>query len=388
MPTVNVMNKQTHIFDCELDEYGNLLSVGEIVNERMLPICLQGEGGFTKQRVAKWMTSRLIPENRVGMADAVSAFKLTVKKRNMFSLSDQYWFRWNQKESWARGNYFTNSYNTDFGRIFFSPWSVDPSNLRSESPDQTTNGVLQKRWVRDEATGISTLTKKGDRAAHQEPISEVLASMTLQQMNLLPFVKYELVVDGLKLCCACKNFITADTEFVPAAQLFHREKRDKANNTVRDHLILMTKKYAPRVKNPEEYLDKLAFIDDGIGNDDRHIGNLGFIRSALNGDVLDFAPIFDSGSCFGLGEKKDKPGNRLFSQEEVEASISRVSEKNAGRMKSALREAPLLDVIDSYPTLTTEEKAYLTEQVKKAYTKIKKRLTKPSNVEMMEIAFG
>lgn len=365
---VTVMNRTTPIFEVELDESGRLLDVGKIINETLMPVSLQGTGRFTKETVSKWITSRLVPENRIGLEEARRAFPGTFEKhRNMFSLSDQYWFKWTQKDSWQRGNYFTNAYDTDIGRIFFSPWTVRTENLKRESPDLATNGVLKKRWIRNEDTGVSTLIKMGDRTAHQDPISEVLSSMTLQRLNLIPFVPYELCVDGLTFCCKCENFVTDKTEFVPASQIYYRERRDKAN-TPYQHLLAMIGKYAPGIRDPKDYLDKLIFCDACIGNTDRHLSNFGFIRSAETGEILDFAPVFDSGSCFfnETGLKK----TRLFSEEEKKEAIDRVVKKYERRIRAALRERDLLDFVEDYPMLTTEEKGIISKKISEAYSTV------------------
>ena len=381
---VSVMNRQTHIFDVELDDAGRLLDIGEIKNEKLMPLSLQGPGRFTKETVAAWMKKRIIPDDRIGLSEARKAFPGIDKHRNMFSLSDQYWFRWSQKDTWSRGNFFTNGYDTDFGRVFFSPWTVREENLKKESPDQTTNGVLKKRWIRNDETGISSLTKMGDRIAHQDPISEILSSMTLAKLQLIPFVHYELCVDGLRFCCRCENFVTADTEFVPASQIYYRERRDKSK-TPYEHLLYMISQYAPGLSDPQGYFDKLMFCDECIGNTDRHLSNFGFIRSAISGEILDFAPVFDSGSCFF--DEGDQKKQLLFTSEEKEAGIERVIKKHGRKIAANLKERDLLDFVADYPILTDQEKRLISDKIRHAYVSIRNRITSASGKQdmMLEI---
>ena len=148
----------------------------------------------------------------------------------------------------------------------------------------------------------------------------------------------------------------------------------------------MIREYAPRVKNPEQYLDRMAAVDEFIANDDRSLGNFGFIRSALNGEILEFAPLFDSGSCYGLGEYGEERKSRLFTRKEIDAAVKRVASTDGKRILASLKESPLLDFVDSYPTLTTEEKEYLERQIKEAYRQMRNRL-KPTAAptEIMEL---
>lgn len=178
--------------------------------------------------------------------------------------------------------------------MFFSPWEVREENLSLSTPDITTNGVLRKRWIREE-NGESYLIKAGSKFYHQEPLSEVLASITLERLELLPFVKYELAVDGLRLCSKCKNFVNENTEFVPASYIYSKIPRKK-DETVYEHLLLMCEKYG--IANAQEYINNMITADKIIGNDDRHLGNFGFIRDVETGKIIGFAPLFDSGSAY------------------------------------------------------------------------------------------
>lgn len=373
MALVTVMNRTTPIFEVELDESGRLLDIGNVLDEKLMPVCLQGSGSFSRDTVSKWMTDRLIPDKkRIGYEDVRRAFQVTSNRHNMFSLSDQYWFRWSQRETWGHGNFFTNPYETDWGRMFFSPWTVNPDNLRKESPDMTTNGVLKKRWVRNDDTGVSVLIKAGSREAHQDPLCEVLSSMTLAQLSIIPFVQYELCVDGLTFCCRCENFVTAKTEFVPAGHVYHRERRNKETDTPYRHLVKMTKKYAPGIQDPEYYYQRMMVADACTGNTDRNLSNFGFIRSAETGEIIDFAPLFDMGSAlFDEGGTKKA---RLFSEEDTGEAIKQISKNFGQRIVKQLKERDLLDVVDTYPMLMESEKKKIAKKIGDNYNKIRKTI--------------
>ena len=177
---------------------GKILEIKTYVekNKHLLPIILQGEGALNLESINKWLSTRRIPEEREGLKKARQWFPGFENYKNLFSLSDQYWFRYKKSESWDNLNFFTNKYSQEQGKIFFEPWTADIKEACSvQTPDLTTNGVLKKRWVQDDDL-TSYLLKAGSVEYHQEPLSEVLASIMLRKLNLIPFVEYELTVYG------------------------------------------------------------------------------------------------------------------------------------------------------------------------------------------------
>ena len=368
---VIVHNKKTPIFEMFLAENGELESLGEILNMDLMPICLQNE--YTIERVAKWMNSRSVPKTRDGLGKVLKQFGDIDARHGMFSLSDQYWVQWNDNESWEKGNFFRRHYQTDYGRMFFSPWSVRKNNIRQESPDRTTNGVLRKRWVQpDENDPTSYLIKAGSRAAHQEPISEVLSSMTLSMLDIIPYVEYEFVIDGLQLCSRCRNFICEDTEFVPASHVYWAVLQ-KDGETPFMHMIRACEAFG--VMDAEDYLLRMIAADYLLCNNDRHLGNFGFIRSAETGKILSFAPLFDSGSAFFGNANKDGQKSRLFSGME-EKSLSYTIKKCD--LSQKFRYKDLTDVIEMYPLLSGAEKKRINEQVACVYDRLN-RMIKAEN---------
>ena len=93
--------------------------------------------------------------------------------------------------------------------MFFSPWEVESDLIKGASPDLTTNGILRKAWRRE--NGVNYLYKARGLSGKQQPISEVLASLLLKMLDFLPFVEYELAINGLTLCSKCANFIDENT---------------------------------------------------------------------------------------------------------------------------------------------------------------------------------
>ena len=322
-----------------------VIKVYRVLDELRLPIILQDN--LSVKSVNEWIMKRLIPEKRDGLARIRHKFPGFDNYSNMFSLSDQYWFQQHDSETWEELNFFTNEYEEDFGKMFFSPWEADETKLLLPSPDRTTNGVLRKRWVQGE-DGVSSLIKAGSKAFHQDPLSEVLASITLGRLNLLPFVRYELVVDGLSLCSKCRNFVTEDTEFVPASYIYAKQPRKK-DESVYEHLISMCRLYG--IIGTREYLNTMITADRIIGNDDRHLGNFGFLRSAETGKILGFAPLFDSGSAYWTKNGTAKK-QRLFSEQERMALKESMRKMN---LKDVYDHSEMFRLIDMYPQISKKK---------------------------------
>lgn len=349
-----LMNKDTPILEVEIEK-GDIISTGKVLCEEMLPIPLQD--GFTLETANKWFGTRRIPDKREGMTEARSQFRGFEEDRNYFSLSDQYWVRHNKNETWKKLNFFTNRYSQEVGKIFFEPWNVDQEKLAQPSPDRTTNGVLRKRWVQDES-GKSYLIKAGSVLYHQEPLSEVMASIMLKKLKMIDFVEYEMLVDGMRFCSKCPNFVDASTEFVPASAIYSKIPR-KQSETVYEHLLTMCTRY--NIIGAREYIDHMIVVDHVLCNTDRHLGNFGFLRSAETGKILGFAPLFDCGSAYwGTTNTVKENKSRLFSDCEKDI-ISKAAKR--GLLKNAKTTSEMYRLLDMYPEIRSEKKAKIKKMI-------------------------
>lgn len=373
-------NKTHPIFTCDLEENGTITKLYELIDEKHLPINMQ-DGGFNLEEVNKWAYLRRIPEKREGLSSARTSFRGFENYHNMFSLSDQYWFQHTQKESWKRLNFFTNSYQNETGKIFFEPWDVDTKQLKLNTPDLTTNGVLRKRWIQQE-NGISYLIKAGSRAYNQSPIAEVLTTMFLERLNIIPFVEYRLVVDGLMMCSICKNFIDADTEFVPLTHIYYKTERKK-DESIYEHIVKQSMAYGLNEESVRHYLNSMIAADTVIHNTDRHLTNFGYIRDVESGRILGFAPLFDSGSAFSvLSDEKlqKKKAENMFRNEQKKA-VSKI----LGKMElEDFSEEAMLQMVSAFPTLTSKEKQIIRSKVIDSAERIKKGGKRITEKEIIE----
>ena len=81
------------------------------------------------------------------------------------------------------------------------------------SPDNTPDGWLKKKWAI--LDGRRCLIKGGNGATQQEPYNEVLASILMDRLGIA-HVPYTLMVQEGYPYSVCRDFITPDTELIPA----------------------------------------------------------------------------------------------------------------------------------------------------------------------------
>ena len=94
--------------------------IREVLCTTHLPIILQDN--LSEESMNQWMEKRIIPDKRDGINTAREYFPTFERYENMFSLSDQYWFRFRSKETWGT-KLFTNDYSTIVGDLFSpGPW--------------------------------------------------------------------------------------------------------------------------------------------------------------------------------------------------------------------------------------------------------------------------
>lgn len=327
-------------------ENGTVIRIVQVIDTEHLPVILQDS--LTEETLNSWLSKRRIPDSREGLPAMRCDFPGFEQHHCMFSLTDQYWFRYRMEETWEGLNFFTNPYSEDLGKAFFTPWEFECGHCFPPSPDLMTNGALRKRWTREE-DGTSFLIKAGSRKLRQEPITEVLASLMLGKLDIIPFVEYELVVEGLRLCSKCRNFVDKDTEFVPASHIYYKEPRKKTDS-VYAHLLKMCGRYG--VENAKEYVDAMIAADHILGNDDRHLGNFGFIRDVETAGITGFAPLFDSGSSYGV--ISGKPGTSKLFHEMEKKAVRKAAEKIDPLRIRDHGEAYCL--IDTYPEITKAQR--------------------------------
>lgn len=337
---------------------------GDIVkidNPELLPICLRAKRTITWDDFKKWLGNRCMPQEREGRKEVEETCKRAEWKdiKNYASLTDEYWIKM-RSETWKKINFFTNRYSSGVGDLFFKPWALN-SNERftSDSPDMTTGGILRKRWLQSEDKK-SHLVKAGSYATHQEPLSEVLVSVLAEQSGIIPCVKYDLHIEGTTMCSICDSFISIDTDLVTAGDIYYTEEK-REDESVYSHLIRMAEKY--EIPGAREFIDGMITIDHLTGNEDRNLGNIGFIRDTKTMKFIGPAPLYDSGNAFWNTKKVGEDvRSKLFGN--VEDTVFGAVQKKIDFSRFANSE-DYAKIIMQYPCITDVKKENLINAIKK-----------------------
>jgi len=293
-----LMNKNTPILTCEMDDIFSIFTkIVEFHNPEYLPIGVGSPSSeYFKKKLNVWFMSRSIPASRDGLTDALMAMDISnsnelLTKSLGLSLSDQYWINPGGELSWDEINFFTNPFSEDVGDILLGKFSESSEGIDFKSPDNTSDGVLKKRWKI--INGERVLVKGGTDVYKQQPINEVLVSILLKRLDI-HHVQYKLLIEDEEPYSLCKNFITPDTELVSAWQIYNSFDKKSNNDSHYTHFMKAVESLG--IEGMTEYLNSLLSIDYIVANTDRHYGNFGVIRDVNTLQFVGTAPIYDTGT--------------------------------------------------------------------------------------------
>lgn len=367
MEEVILMNKSKKIMKIQM-EGREIVKLVSILDFDALPIILKGQSDEEKynisiEKINKWFQKRLIPDKRE-FYDKVKNYlnEDEINKQHFASLNDQYWIMRQPADKWKNINFFNNKFSEDIGRLFFAPNLVDKNNINYNSPDFSTNGCLRKRWIKNN-DGIY-LIKAGSKKLKQEPLNEVLASIMLEYLNIVDFVKYDYIIDSMEMCSRCKNFINENEEFVPAEYFYITTKKSSENVTIYEHLLESCEKYEIDAKSQ---IDSMIAIDFLIGNNDRHLGNFGFVKNVETGKIIRFAPLFDFGNAFWNSTNNvmshATQARDMFRNEEKRC-LTKLKENTSINSKELIEE--LTEVTNNYLNIPSQQKEKIKDNLNRS----------------------
>lgn len=293
-----LMHKDVHVLDMDLDDsQGTISSIEGIADFKHLPIGTFQGRTFNGNDFKHWWIGRSIPANRSGLRDVlehlnIPAPVLLISKCMGLGLSDQYWIRPSGSDiMWKDVNFFSNDFSEDVGDLLFGNMNkMDDIDLNS--PDNTSDGVLKKRWKI--VNGKRCLIKSGGGPAIQEPFNEVIASILMGSQDI-DCCRYSLIWENDRPCCICEDFIDGSTEFVTASNLM-QSFTSKRDGSVLERYLKSCKAVGVDAK---EQIDRMIVMDYLMMNTDRHLGNFGLIRDADDLGFIKTAPLFDNGTSLG-----------------------------------------------------------------------------------------
>ena len=308
-----LMHKRIEVAEIEIDEEnGKITAINEVIHENHAPVGTlyrrKQMNGIDLDLLNKWWCTRSIPASRSGIAETlmilnVETTQMLLTKCFGLSLSDQYWVKPKgdvHNLTWDNINFFENPFSDDVGNALLGTTTEDTAELSLNSPDNTSDGCLKKRWKIID--GVRCLLKAGEFPFHQEPFNEEIASAIMERLGI-PHVPYTVTwIDDMPYS-VCSDFVTKDTDLVSAWRIM--QSRPKANHESEYmHYVSLCKEWG--ISEIEHDLDMMIVLDYLIANEDRHFGNFGLLRNAETLKWTGTAPIFDSGTSLGYNRPENQ----------------------------------------------------------------------------------
>lgn len=308
------MHKRTQVAELELDDAtGFIQKIDTVYAPQHLPVGIPVRKGVAdRAALNEWWTDRSIPASRSGVREALEKLEINSTKMLLvrcygLSLSDQYWICPDGSGlTWDQINFFQNDFSEDIGDVLFGA-EKKTDELNFSSPDNTSDGNLKKRWKI--INGKRCLIKGGSNPFRQQPFNEVIAAGIMERMKI-PHVPYTVTWSDGAPYSVCEDFVTEDTELIPAWRILKTQKKDNSTSVYR-HFINCCETLG--IKGAVPFLDRMIVLDYIIANEDRHLNNFGAVRNAETLEWLGFASIYDSGSSLGY----DKMPAQMSSEKEV-----------------------------------------------------------------------
>lgn len=230
----------------------------------------------------KFLVQRRPPSNRENILTLLSRVNFRTLEgylniTHALSLTDTFWVKpVKSKLTWRKVSLYTNSFNEVISHTAFDG-GMHGYNLESPSPEYSTDGTFAKCWRR--YRGNIELLKTGTSLAVNsgyEPYCEVMATQVLEKLGV-PHIKYTIGTKSGRLVSKCNLFTNEKYGFIPASRLY------KHNNIL---------EFGVDYKCLKEIQDMLI-ADTIIFNEDRHLGNFGFMIDNDTQELVSFAPLFD-----------------------------------------------------------------------------------------------
>lgn len=215
-----LMHKDTPVAELILDEAtGSIQHIDKLLHGEHLPVGVSIRHGVADRAALNgWWEDRSIPASRSGLREALEILgmansKLLLSRCYGLSLSDHYWIKPADRElTWHDVNFFENSFSEDMGDALFGI-PVKKEGFDFSSPDNTSDGFLKKRWKI--IGGKRCLIKAGSPPFLQQPFNEVIASKIAERLGIF-HIPYTMLWDNGIPYSVCEDFITPDTELIPA----------------------------------------------------------------------------------------------------------------------------------------------------------------------------
>ena len=299
-----IMNMNIPVMRIEYNTDLNIIEkIYDVVNIEYAPLTIANvnniKGTNLLKQTNEWFKGRGIPSWRKDLEKLLEKLNISspeelLNKAYALSLSDQYWLKEeNSNVEWKDINFFTN----DFEYEAYLEASLDSSSslkMDSEailrSPNNTTDGMLQKGWIIED--GKRVLVKGTYTQNKEEPFNEWLASNISKRLGF-NYCDYKVEWSNKTgLISKCDNFINENEEIVSAYDVVRYEKKPNHLNDYEFYLQILEKHNVP---NARKNVADMFVVDYLMKNTDRHMKNFGIIRNVETLDWVRTTPIFDTG---------------------------------------------------------------------------------------------
>lgn len=298
--THTLLHKNLPVADLDFDTATNSIGKGTaLYHGDHLPVGVGiRKGAVDRAALNQWWADRSIPSTRDGLIPALLSLGLPDPARLLdahlgLSLTDHYWLKpQGSSLAWEDVNFFQNSFPSDVGDALLGKLNK-ASGIDLRSPDWTCDDNLRKRWAI--LDGKRCLIKAGSPPFQQQPFGEVIAARIAERLGI-SHISYTVIWDEGLPYSVCEDFVTPNTELIPAWRVMQTQKKDNQTSVYQHYRNCYEKMGVPGIAHA---LDQMMVLDYLIANEDRHFNNFGLLRSPDTLEWLGPAPIYDSGSSLG-----------------------------------------------------------------------------------------
>jgi hypothetical protein len=298
-------------------QYKYQVEIADIVeeNKHLLPYPLKNS--LNNQKLLAWINQRKAPKNRQFVNQIMNAIEDSrnplkyVDISHALSLNDAYWITNDDVPAkWQEFNLYDHPFDDVLAYVAFTGYHEKVNGVIT-SPELTSSGMLKKCWS-NRKDGIFLL--KGDDLIPR-PDRRNQATMEFYAAQIAEKMEFEHVGYDLEefhhrngdkeIVCKCKLFTSENEGFINAYEFFLANGFDTKEANLSD---LSSQAKMARLYGESAYQDLMVF-DSLICNQDRHLGNFGYIVDNNTGKFLRPAPIFDNGFSLLSGASQNGLNN-------------------------------------------------------------------------------
>lgn len=276
-----LMNKNTVVAKFDVNGNGTMEYISILsVNDRLVP------SWINKKELETFISNRKAPKHRQHIdlllkrcgCDTISGY---LRVSHALSLNDTFWVKEDKDigMTWENVSLYRNKFNQVIAKIAFDG-GMYGEQFSSTSPELNTGGTFAKCWVRED--GIIKLLKKGSSGAANaglEPFSEYYSCQILDALGI-EHVDYSLHSSKGEYYTKCRLFTDEKYGYIPYSAVSKNGNIGQVVDFYRRNGVY------------DDVADMLI-ADSVMLNEDRHLGNFGFIVDNDTGNFVDTAPLHD-----------------------------------------------------------------------------------------------